>query len=67
MSLNREIIILLKQEGCCIVGFADLRCLSNEIRQNFDYGILIALSYTKDAMQIITMDYRIDIMKNSPQ
>ena len=51
MSLNNEIIALLKQEGCSIVGFADLRCLSKEARQNFDYGILIALSYSKEAMQ----------------
>jgi len=51
MSLHSEIIDLLKQNGCSIVGFADLRCLSKEARQNFDYGILIALSYTKEAMQ----------------
>jgi len=51
MNLNNEIIALLKQEGCNIVGFADLRCLPEEARQNFDYGILIALSYTKEAMQ----------------
>lgn len=50
MYLNDEIIELLKEEGCSIVGFADLRCLSKEARQNFDRGILIALSYTKEAM-----------------
>ena len=49
-ALNNKIIALLKQEGCNIVGFADLRGLSKEARQNFDYGILIALSYTKEAM-----------------
>lgn len=51
MPLNNEIIALLKKEGCDIVGFADLRCLSKEARQNFDRGILIALSYSKDAMR----------------
>ena len=38
MFLNDEIIALMKQENCYIVGFADLRCLSKEVRQNFDYG-----------------------------
>lgn len=51
MDLNTEITSLLQKEGCDIVGFADLRCLSKEARQNFDSGILIALSYTKEAMQ----------------
>ena len=51
ISLNNEIITLLKQEGCDIVGFADLRCLSKEVRQNFDNGILIALPYSKEAMK----------------
>ena len=51
MFLNDEIIKLMKQENCNIVGFADLRCLSKEVRQNFDYGIVIALSYSKEAMQ----------------
>jgi len=51
MSLNHEITTLLNKEGCYIIGFADLRSLSKEVRQNFDYGILIALPYTKDAIQ----------------
>ena len=51
MSLNHEIIALLKREGCGIVGFADLRGLSKEARQNFDHGIVIALSYSKEAMR----------------
>ena len=50
MSLNNDIVKLLRQEGCDIVGFADLRVLSKEARQNFDYGILIALAFTKEAM-----------------
>ena len=49
-NLNHEIIELLKNENCHIVGFADLQCLSKEVRQYFDYGILIGLSYTKEAM-----------------
>lgn len=48
--MNEEIRAMLKREGCNIVGFADLRVLSKEVRQNFDYGILIALSYTNEAM-----------------
>jgi epoxyqueuosine reductase QueG len=50
MNLNNEIIKLMKQEDCNIVGFADLRSLSKDTRQNFDYGILLALSYSKEAM-----------------
>lgn len=49
--MNEEIIGLLNQEGCGIVGFADLRCLSKEVRQNFDTGILIGLSFSKEAMR----------------
>ena len=51
IPLNSEIIALMKQENCDIVGFANLCCLPKETRQNFDYGILIALSYTAEAMQ----------------
>ena len=43
MGLNKEITNLLKQAGCKIIGFADLRYLHEESRQNFDYGILMAL------------------------
>jgi epoxyqueuosine reductase QueG len=50
MSLNNEITSMLNHEGCDIIGFADLHGLSNEARQNFNYGILIALTYTKEAM-----------------
>lgn len=51
MSLNQDIIVMLKQEGCGIVGFADLRSLSRKTRQGFDYGVLIALPFTKEAMR----------------
>ncbi len=50
MSLNEKIVAMLKAEGCDMVGFADLRILPKEVRQNFDYGIAIALPYTKEAM-----------------
>jgi len=51
MSLNSEIIEMLKHEGCEIIGFADIRSLSDDARQGYDYGILMALSFTKEAMQ----------------
>jgi len=51
MNLNDEIIALLNRAGCQIVGFADLRSLSREARQGFDYGVLIALPFTKEAMR----------------
>jgi epoxyqueuosine reductase len=50
-SLTDEIRALLSAQGCTIVGFADLRCLSKEARQNLDYGIVIGLSYTRKAME----------------
>jgi len=49
-NLNGEIIQLMRQEGCNIVGFADLRGLSKDVRQYFNYGIVMALSYSKEAM-----------------
>jgi epoxyqueuosine reductase QueG len=51
MFLNNEIIGLAKQENCDILGFADLRCLPNEARKNLDYGIIFALSFSKEALQ----------------
>jgi epoxyqueuosine reductase QueG len=51
MRLNEEIIELLEKENCHIVGFADLHELSSEVRQNFAYGIVFALSYSKEAMK----------------
>jgi epoxyqueuosine reductase QueG len=50
-SLMDEIRALLRGQGCTIVGFADLKSLSKEARQNFDYGIVIGLSYTRKAME----------------
>jgi len=51
MNLNNEIIELLNKEGCNIVGFADLRILPNEARQSFDNGIVMALPFSREAMQ----------------
>ena len=49
--MNCEIIDLLNGEGCSIVGFADISSLSKESRQNFDRGIVIGLSLSKEAMK----------------
>jgi epoxyqueuosine reductase QueG len=51
MRLNEEIIELLNKENCHLVGFADLHELPSEVRQNFAYGIVIGLSYSKEAMK----------------
>jgi len=51
ISLTQEITALMKQEGCDIVGFADLCSLPEEARHNFDRGILIALPFSKEAMR----------------
>lgn len=50
-NLNNEITTFLNQQDCHIIGFADLRCLSEEVRQKFEHGILIGLSYTKEAIE----------------
>ena len=50
MNLNDEVIALLTQNGCNIVGFANLRCLPEESRAKFDCGILMALPFSKEAM-----------------
>jgi epoxyqueuosine reductase QueG len=56
MNLNNKITELAKQKGCDIVGFADLRCLPNEARKNFDFGIIFALPFSKEAMQGNNLD-----------
>jgi len=50
MNLNNEIIKLLNKNGCNIFGFANLYDLSKEANLNYDYGIAIALSFSKEAM-----------------
>ena len=51
MSLNTEIIEMLKQEGCDIVGFAALHSLPEEARKHYTCGIIMGLPFTKEAMQ----------------
>jgi epoxyqueuosine reductase QueG len=50
MNLNQELIELLKQEGCHIVGFADIRILPEEQRNGLDVGIIMATTYTPKAV-----------------
>ena len=50
MNLNKNILELLSREDCHIVGFADLSCLPEEARMHFKYGIVMALSFTKEAI-----------------
>jgi len=50
MNLNREIIELLKQEGCDIIGFADLGSLPDEPRKGLGVGIIMATTYAPQAV-----------------
>jgi len=50
MNLNNEILNLLKNENCHIVGFADLSVLPSEARLNFKYGIVMALPFSPQAI-----------------
>jgi len=50
MNLNQEIIERLKQEGCDIIGFADLRILPEELRKRLDVGIIMATTYAPQAV-----------------
>lgn len=51
MGLTDEIRNELFSLGASIVGFADLTALPQYIRENFDYGIVIGLAYSRKAMQ----------------
>lgn len=51
MGLSDEIRNELFSLGASIVGFADLTVLPKDIRDNFDYGIVIGLAYSGKAMQ----------------
>ncbi len=51
MGLSDEIRNELFSLGASIVGFADLTDLPKNIRENFDYGIVIGLAYSRKAMQ----------------
>lgn len=59
MGLSDEIRNELYSMGASLIGFADLTVLPKEIRENFDYGIVIGLAYSKKAMQ--------DNMNGDPQ
>jgi len=50
-TMNQEIIELLKQEGCDIVGFADLRILPEEARKGLDVGIIMGATYSYESMK----------------
>lgn len=49
-TLNHEILSVLEKEKPFLAGFADLRNIDFYIRQGFDYGIILGLPYTKEAM-----------------
>lgn len=51
MLLSDKIRDYLNKECVPVVGFADLRCLPPEVRDNFDFGIVIGLTYSKEAMR----------------
>ena len=51
MTIIAGITNLLKKENCKIFGYADLRCLPAETRNNYDYAIIIGVPYTKQAME----------------
>ena len=51
MSLNQEIKQLLKQEGCNVVGFADLREFPVSSRKGFDFGIIMGEPYTAEGLK----------------
>lgn len=51
MTLNQELIQLLENEGCSIVGFADLRILPEEPRRGSDFGIVMGALYAAEGMR----------------
>ena len=51
MNLNQEIKHLLKQEGCNVVGFADLREFPVSSRKGFDFGIIMGEPYTAEGLK----------------
>ena len=50
-TFNNEIMELLVKEGCDIMGFADLRHLPQNMRVGYDFGVVIGLVYSKEAME----------------
>jgi len=51
MGLAEDIHGFLADEGCVIIGFADLTCLEPEPRQGFDSGVVFGLTYTGEALR----------------
>lgn len=49
-DLNQEITGFIKSHGASLVGFADLKEIDSEARDNFPYGICIAVSLDPKAM-----------------
>ena len=48
--MNQEITALLQQEGCDLVGFADLSVLPTEPRKGLPVGIIMATPYAPQAV-----------------
>jgi len=65
MSLNLEITERLKQEGCCIVGFADLHELPAEPRKGLGVGVIMATQYAPDAVWDKLGDTQKQAIKNN--
>lgn len=49
-DLNEEITVFLKSQGAGLVGFADLKEIDPEARDNFPYGICIAVALDPQIM-----------------
>jgi len=49
--ITNEIKSFLLKNGADLVGFANLKNISKDIRGNFDYGIVIGLKYSKEAIE----------------
>lgn len=51
MNLNQDMIRVLENEGCHIVGFADVRILPEESRKGCGCGIIMGAPYTAEGMR----------------
>lgn len=50
MNLTNEIKSFLLKNNADIIGFSDLKSLNIDIRENYNYGIVIGLKYSKEAI-----------------
>lgn len=61
-SLNEELTSFIKSQGASLVGFADLKEIDADARDNFPYGISIAVALDPKVVSEIkigpTMEYR---------